>query len=68
MFIGNNTSIITPCIGSCQLDEHAICKGCYRTSEEIADWINKTEDEKISIVIRCKKQIAKQVEHNSEGI
>ncbi|WP_413282615.1 DUF1289 domain-containing protein [Vibrio sp. MA40-2] len=58
MFIGNNNSIITPCIGQCQLDENDICKGCYRSSAEITDWVNKSEDEKISIVIRCKKQIA----------
>lgn len=60
MFIGNNTAIMTPCIGQCQLDENKICKGCYRSSQEITDWVNKTEDEKISIVIRCKKLIAKQ--------
>ncbi|WP_407702347.1 DUF1289 domain-containing protein [Vibrio algarum] len=60
MFIGNNTNIITPCIGKCQLDESAVCKGCYRSSSEIADWVNKSEDEKISIVIRCKKMLAKQ--------
>ncbi|WP_375750507.1 DUF1289 domain-containing protein [Vibrio sp. HN007] len=60
MFIGNNTSVITPCTGRCELDEGAICKGCFRSSSEIADWVNKSEDEKISIVIRCKKRIAKQ--------
>jgi len=32
--------------------------GCYRSSSEITDWINKSEDEKIEIVIRCKKKIA----------
>ncbi len=58
MFIGNNINIITPCTGQCELDVNAICKGCYRSSSEINDWINKSEDEKISIVIRCKKMIA----------
>ena len=58
MFVGNNNRIITPCIGQCQLDDNDICKGCYRSSAEITDWVNKSEDEKISIVIRCKKQIA----------
>lgn len=58
MFIGNNTKLITPCIGQCNLDEADICMGCYRSAEEISDWVNKSEDEKIDIVIRCKKKIA----------
>jgi uncharacterized protein len=57
MFIGNNNRVITPCIGQCQLDTSQVCSGCYRTSSEITSWIDKTEDEKIAIVIRCKKQI-----------
>jgi predicted Fe-S protein YdhL (DUF1289 family) len=57
MFIGNNT-IITPCIGQCDLDDNDICIGCYRSSSEITGWMDKSEDEKIDIVIRCKKKIA----------
>jgi len=58
MFIGNNVNLMTPCIGTFELDDHDIWTGCYRSSSEIIDWINKTEDEKINIVIRCKKMIA----------
>lgn len=58
MFIGNNKNVITPCIGQCALDENDVCTGCYRTSLEITNWVNKSEDEKIDIVIRCKKKIA----------
>jgi len=58
MFIGMSTNIITPCISQCHLDESDICQGCYRSSSEITDWLNKSEDEKINIVIRCKKKIA----------
>jgi len=57
MFVGISTNIITPCIGQCNLDEHDICLGCYRTALEITDWLNKSEDEKIDIVIRCKKKM-----------
>lgn len=58
MFVGNNNSVITPCIGQCNLDNNDICSGCYRSAAEITTWIDKSEDEKIAIVIRCKKQIA----------
>jgi len=58
MFIGNNKNVITPCVGRCDLDENDICMGCYRSVAEIAGWVDKSEDEKIDIVIRCKKKIA----------
>lgn len=58
MFIGNNKNVITPCIGQCNLDDNDICVGCYRSSQEISEWMDKSEDEKIAIVIRCKKKIA----------
>ncbi|WP_420839697.1 DUF1289 domain-containing protein [Colwellia maritima] len=64
MFIGNNRNIITPCIGQCDLDDNDNCMGCYRSSQEISDWINKTEDEKIAIVIRCKQKIALNSQDN----
>jgi predicted Fe-S protein YdhL (DUF1289 family) len=64
MFIGNNRSIITPCIGQCKLDESDMCTGCYRSAGEISDWTSKSEDEKIDIVIRCKKQIALNISNN----
>ncbi len=62
MFIGNNNRVITPCIGQCCLDANKVCMGCFRTSDEITGWIDKSEDEKVAIVIRCKKQIAQQQE------
>jgi len=63
MFIGNNRNIITPCIGQCDLDDDNTCIGCYRTESEITSWMDKSEDEKITIVIRCKKKIALNTEN-----
>ncbi len=64
MFIGMSTNLITPCISQCKLDENDICIGCYRSKSEISDWLNKSEDEKIEIVIRCKKKIALHSQHS----
>jgi len=58
----NSRNIITPCTSQCDLDDNNICTGCYRSSFEISDWMNKSEDEKIEIVIRCKKMIQAQLE------
>ncbi len=51
-------------MNQCDLDERDICIGCYRSAAEITDWMNKTEDEKIKIVIRCKKKIAQNLPCN----
>ena len=58
----NCKNVITPCIGLCDLDENDICIGCYRSASEISGWQNKTEDEQIDIVIRCKKKIAQNLQ------
>lgn len=29
---------MSPCINICSLDERGICRGCYRSLEEIAQW------------------------------
>ena len=30
--------ILSPCIGICELGEHGLCTGCWRTGDEIAAW------------------------------
>lgn len=30
--------IESPCTGVCQLDERQVCKGCYRSMDEIIEW------------------------------
>ncbi|MBU2870898.1 DUF1289 domain-containing protein [Colwellia sp. E2M01] len=64
MFIGSTTTVISPCISQCKLDEDDNCLGCYRSAAEISDWMRKSEDEQIAISIRCKKEIARR-EQNS---
>jgi len=29
---------MSPCINICSLDERGVCRGCYRSREEIAQW------------------------------
>jgi len=58
----NCSNVITPCISLCDLDENDICIGCYRSASEISDWQKKTDDEKIDIVIRCKKKMAQRLQ------
>jgi predicted Fe-S protein YdhL (DUF1289 family) len=37
----------SPCINVCSLDPASgLCRGCLRTLQEIADWLEMTPDEK----------------------
>lgn len=42
--------IESPCIGVCNMSKaHHFCEGCFRNSEEIAQWISLSDDQKKEI-------------------
>ncbi|MEM7070649.1 MAG: DUF1289 domain-containing protein [Pseudomonadota bacterium] len=44
-------NIPSPCVGVCQLDDQTgFCKGCLRTSNEIAIWRSTSNAERYQIV------------------
>ncbi|MEM8560687.1 MAG: DUF1289 domain-containing protein [Pseudomonadota bacterium] len=43
----------SPCVSICVLDEDNICQGCYRSAEEIADWLMAGAIEKQAIINRA---------------
>jgi uncharacterized protein len=44
--------MITPCVGLCKLDQHAVCIGCGRSLQEIANWSSMTDQERQLIIER----------------
>lgn len=49
--------IKSPCIGVCsQNPETKQCFGCQRTPEEIANWWNYTEEEKLALLEELEKR------------
>ena len=41
----------TPCIDICTIDEaNRLCKGCYRTIDEIAAWASMTAEQRRAIM------------------
>ena len=43
----------TPCIKVCVMDlDHHLCKGCYRTLEEIGRWGAMTDAERDAVIAR----------------
>ena len=43
-------NIESPCVNICQLDDHGVCLGCFRTLDEIARWQRMTENERSTIM------------------
>ena len=45
-------AVKSPCRLVCKYNEDKICIGCYRTMEEIINWINYTDKEKEEVLKR----------------
>ncbi len=37
-----SSPVLSPCVGICTIDEHGLCRGCYRSLPEIAAWLSYT--------------------------
>lgn len=49
--------IVSPCIGVCQLDAASgLCRGCMRSTEEIAAWPTADDTEKLEIIGRLRER------------
>ena len=46
---------LSPCIKVCVI-ENDLCKGCYRTLDEIAQWRHLNEEEKERIISLCDRR------------
>ena len=34
--------VLSPCVGICTIDEHGLCRGCFRNLQEIGAWLSYT--------------------------
>ena len=47
----------SPCIGLCRIDPgHGYCVGCFRSLDEICNWLSLREAERADVVHRCEKR------------
>ncbi|HWQ39539.1 MAG TPA: DUF1289 domain-containing protein [Burkholderiales bacterium] len=47
----------SPCVNVCQMDsETGYCRGCLRTIQEIAGWLDFTNEEKIAVLQRLEER------------
>lgn len=59
----NKSTIKSPCIHVCTLDEQKICMGCYRSAEEVRDWFRYSDEEKRSCLAKAEARRRKQNEN-----
>ena len=52
--------IPSPCIRKCGLDEREVCRGCFRTIDEIMTWEKMKTDDRLATVERCRERRAKR--------
>nr|WP_256205797.1 DUF1289 domain-containing protein [Polynucleobacter asymbioticus] len=51
------TSVPSPCINLCDMNpENGYCRGCYRTLNEIADWSDLSNMEKLAVWSQLSKR------------
>lgn len=44
------TPPLTPCIGTCRLDERGYCIGCRRNGDEIGRWRTMSDAERLHVM------------------
>ena len=43
-------AVLSPCTGVCTLGHEGYCLGCLRTGDEIARWLQMSDDERLRLV------------------
>ena len=53
-------SIPSPCIKVCQFHtDHLVCKGCYRSQDEVRNWMIMSKEDKLASLAQVKLRQAK---------
>jgi len=52
----SDTEPRSPCVSVCVLDDSDICTGCYRSANEITDWLMATPGQKRDILRRARER------------
>ena len=43
-------AVLSPCVGVCALNDDGLCRGCLRTTAEIARWSQMNDDERLRLM------------------
>lgn len=57
--------IESPCVDVCQLDAKSnICMGCFRTMQEITDWVDMPDSLKREVLVSADRRRIEKVKGN----
>ena len=45
--------LASPCISLCRLNDQDICEGCFRTTEEIRNWVYLDDNQRQAVIEVC---------------
>ena len=52
-----DTTVPSPCLSICMMDDaSALCDGCFRTIDEIRDWMIMDRDEKLAVLAQLEQR------------
>ena len=55
--------IKSPCISVCLLDKNDICEGCYRSAQEITDWMEFDSSKRLDVMDKVRERFKKLNKH-----
>lgn len=47
----------SPCVSICLLDTQDVCTGCYRSADEITDWVMLDDDARRRVIARSRERM-----------
>ncbi|MBN2638310.1 MAG: DUF1289 domain-containing protein [Bacteroidales bacterium] len=59
----NKSSVKSPCIHVCTLDENKICMGCHRSVDEVRNWYRFSDEEKLQAIKNAEERRRKNDEN-----
>ncbi|MGB0846112.1 MAG: DUF1289 domain-containing protein [Thiolinea sp.] len=52
-----DTSVPSPCLSICMMDDASgVCDGCFRTLDEIREWIIMDKEEKLAVLAKLEQR------------
>ncbi|MCO7593415.1 MULTISPECIES: DUF1289 domain-containing protein [Pseudomonas] len=56
-------AVPSPCVNVCRLDEHKVCRGCFRPVEHIREWRSADDERRRQI---CREAQARRVRYAAQ--
>ena len=54
--MSNDERVNSPCVSICVLDPDDICQGCFRSADEITDWLALDNETRREVLQRCEER------------